>query len=127
MDALNYSEEVWRRFENPQNAGRLHGAGPELLRGTAGNAALGTRVQFNARLRNGRIEDARFLAYGCPCAIAAASWVAEHAVGRAPEDTAWLDPHELATLLKVPDYKLGVLFVVQDAWNACAAQARVAG
>ena len=122
VDALNYSDEVWRRFENPHNAGQLHGAGPELLRGIAGDAAQGTRVQFHARLRDGRIEDARFLAYGCPCAIAAASWVAENAVGHRPEDPAWVKPLELAELLGVPDYKLGVLFVVEDAWKACVGQ-----
>ena len=112
MEELDYSKIVLDRFERPINAGRLHGRD---VTGVAGDESLGTRVEFDFRLRQGVVEKGTFRAYGCPHAIAAASWVAEAAEGRRLSDTGWFDAHELAKVLAVPDYKLGVLLVVEDA------------
>jgi nitrogen fixation NifU-like protein len=120
MDALEYSQTVKERFERPSNAGRLLG---RVVSGGAGDESHGTRVEFDFRLRDGIVEEAAFRAYGCPHAIAAASWVAERASGRALNDTRWMDPLALAEKLEVPDYKLGVLLVVQDALRDAASRA----
>ena len=124
MDALEYSSKVMERFERPVNAGRLLG---RVVSGGAGDQSLGTRVEFDFRLRDGVVEEAAFRAYGCPHAIAAASWVAERASGRALRDTGWMDPLALAETLDVPDYKLGVLLVVQDALEDAATKTPGAG
>ena len=121
MEALDYSSIVLDRFERPINAGRLHGRD---VTGAAGDESLGTRVEFDFRVREGVVERGSFRAYGCPHAIAAASWVAEAAEGRRLKDTAWLNALELAKVLAVPDHKLGVLLVVEDALrNAASARA----
>jgi len=117
---LDYSPQVRERFERPANAGRLLG---HVVSGGAGNEATGARVEFDFRLRGDLVEQAVFRAYGCPHTIAAASWVAEEAEGRSLADTSWLDPLSLAVLLEVPDHKLGVLLVVQDALEDAARRA----
>lgn len=117
MEALDYSEMVMDRFERPVNAGRLHGRD---VTGVAGDESLGTRVEFDFRVRRGVVERGTFRAYGCPHAIAAASWVAEAAEGRRLKDTGWLDALELARVLALPDHKLGVLLVVEDALRDAA-------
>lgn len=121
MYALDYSAIVRERFERPHNAGRLFGA---VVTGAAGDEGDGTRVELDFRLRDGIVERARFRAYGCPHTIAAASWVAEAAEGKSLADTGWLDPLELAEMLDVPQHKLGVLLVVEDALRAAADAAR---
>jgi len=121
MDLLDYSPQVRERFERPVNAGRLLG---RVVSGGAGDESTGTRVEFDFRMRGDKVEQGAFRAYGCPHAIAAASWVAEQAQGRTLADTSWLDPLSLAALLEVPDYKLGVLLVVQDALEDAAGRAR---
>lgn len=118
MDALDYSPIVRERFENPVKAGKLLGP---VIRGAAGDQELGTRIEFDFRVRSGIVERASFRAYGCPHAIAAASWVAESAEGRRLGDAGWLDPLALAQVLEVPDYKLGVLLVVEDAYRDATA------
>jgi NifU-like protein involved in Fe-S cluster formation len=123
MYELDYSQIVRERFEKPHNAGRLFGP---VVTGAAGDEARGTRVELDFRVRDGIVEHGRFRAYGCPHAIAAASWVAEAAEGRSLEDTGWLDPHRLAEIMDVPQHKLGVLLVVEDALRAAAAAAREA-
>ncbi len=120
MEHLNYSTLVRDRFERPVNAGRLLG---DVIRGAAGEKSHGTRVEFDLRLRDGRVERARFRAYGCPHAIAAASWVAEQAEGRSLESDEWLDPLRLAEVLELPEYKLGVLLVVEDAFRDAVSKA----
>lgn len=120
MEDLSYSALVRERFEKPGNAGRLLG---DVVTGMAGEKAHGARVEFDFRLRDGRVERARFRAYGCPHTIAAASWVAEQAEGRDLEEQGWLDPHALADVLELPEYKLGVLLVVEDALRDATSKA----
>ena len=120
MEALNYSEIVRERFERPIRAGRLLG---RVVSGVAGDVEHGTRIEFDFRVRSGIVEEASFRAYGCPHAIAAASWVAESAEGRSLRDTDWLDPLDLARLLDLPEHKLGVMLVVEDALRNAAGSA----
>jgi NifU-like protein involved in Fe-S cluster formation len=122
-DKLEYSREVRQRFEQAPRHGRVFAPSPERMRGAAGETSRGVRVEFEARVRQGRIIECRFRAYGCPHVIAAASWVAEQAEGRALGDTAWLDPRRLAELLEAPPHKLGNLLVVEDAFLGLAAEA----
>ena len=118
-ELLDYSGEVRHRFETAPRHGRVLAAPSERLSGGAGDTGRGARVEFEARVRGGRIVECRFRAYGCPHVIAAASWVAEQAEGRVIGDTAWLDPRRLAELLEAPPHKLGSLLVVEDAFRAC--------
>jgi NifU-like protein involved in Fe-S cluster formation len=120
-EGLDYCGEVRHRFETAPRHGRVLAAPSERLAGGAGETNRGVRVEFEARVREGRIVECRFRAYGCPHVIAAASWVAEQAEGRAAGDTGWLDPRRLAELLEAPPYKLGSLLVVEDAFRACVA------
>lgn len=121
-DLLDYCGEVRHRFETAPRHGRVLAAVSERLVGAAGATERGVRVEFEARVRNGRIAECRFRAYGCPHVIAAASWVAEQAEGRGVGDTDWLDPRRLAALFEAPAHKLGSLLVVEDAFRACIAQ-----
>lgn len=120
-DALDYSGEVRHRFETAPRHGRILAAASERLHGAAGQVSSGVRVEFDARVRAGRIVECRFRAYGCPHVIAAASWVAEQAEGRSALDADWVDPRRLAAFLEAPPHKLGSLLVVEDAFRACLA------
>lgn len=118
---LDYSGEVRNRFETAPRHGRVLAAPTEHWSGGAGEVGRGVRVEFEARVRDGRVAECRFRAYGCPHVIAAASWVAEQAEGRSVGDLEWLDPQRLAALLEAPPHKLGSLLVVEDALRACFA------
>ncbi len=118
---LDYSPEVQHRFETAPRHGRVLAAQSERRTGGAGEIARGVRVEFEMRVRAGRVAECRFRAYGCPHVIAAASWVAEQAEGRAVDEVEWLEPRRLAALLEAPAHKLGSLLVVEDAYRACVA------
>jgi NifU-like protein involved in Fe-S cluster formation len=120
-NAPEYSGEVRQRFERAAYRLPRPADGLERFAGGAGKVDRGVRVEFEAWARGGHIVKCAFRVYGCPHVIAAASWVAEHAEGRAVGDTAWLDPKRIATVLEAPPQKLGNLLVVEDAFHACVA------
>jgi NifU-like protein involved in Fe-S cluster formation len=113
---VKYSELTRRYFEAAHGAGEL--AGADVFRGSAGRRAQGTWVQYDVQVSCATIRAARFLAFGCPHTIAAASWVAERAGG--PAFPAAL-PESIAALSErfaVPVEKRGRLLVIEDAWLA---------
>ena len=120
---MTYNDLTRRYFEAPANAGVL--VGPGTFRGSAGDRAHGTWVQFDLQTHAGTVQDARFLAFGCPHVIAVSAWLAEQALGRPL--TAAL-PESVQTLRErfdIPLEKLGRLLVIEDAWAAAAAAPRV--
>lgn len=78
------SAAVRARNEALPHAGHIAADAPGFAAGAAVDEAHAARVRMQIRAVSAEhIEEARFLAFGCPSVIACASWVAEHAVGRA--------------------------------------------
>ncbi len=71
---LPYSETFKDHIANPRNAGELPDANA-IAEQT--NPVCGDRLRLSLRIRDGRIEAARFLAYGCPPTLACGSVLAE--------------------------------------------------
>ena len=65
-----YSATVLDHFQNPRNLGEIDL--PDAVADVE-NPACGDRARLSLRIVDGRITEARFLAEGCPAAIAAAS------------------------------------------------------
>ena len=71
---MSYSEIFKDHIANPRNAGELpdaDGVAEET------NPVCGDRLRLSLRVRNGVIEAARFLAYGCPPTLVCGSVLAE--------------------------------------------------
>jgi nitrogen fixation NifU-like protein len=71
---MSYSDTFKDHLANPRNAGELSdaNAGAEET-----NPVCGDRLRLSLRVHGGRIEAARFLAYGCPPTLACGSAIAE--------------------------------------------------
>ena len=78
-----YSETFKDHLANPRNAGELEHAD---ARAEQSNPVCGDRLRLSLRLRGGRIEAARFLAYGCPATLACGSALAEMIEGMTVEE-----------------------------------------
>lgn len=115
---MNYSELTLRYFETAAAAGVI--VGPGTFRGAAGSRGRGTWVQFDLRVSSGVIQDARFLAFGCPHTIAVSAWVAEHAVGTGVRAALPETVQDLSERFAVPVEKRGRLLIIEDAWVAAA-------
>jgi nitrogen fixation protein NifU and related proteins len=70
---LPYSEKLKDHLANPRNAGTLDDA---TASAEQTNPVCGDRLRLSLRVRAGRIEAARFLAYGCAPTLACGSALA---------------------------------------------------
>jgi nitrogen fixation NifU-like protein len=80
-----YSERFKEHLSDPRNAGELEDA-DAVSEQT--NPVCGDRLRLSLRVRRGRIESARFLAYGCPPTLACGSALAEMLEGMTTEEAA---------------------------------------
>jgi nitrogen fixation NifU-like protein len=78
---------------NPRNAGTLADADADAEQS---NPVCGDRLRLALRLRGGRVEAARFLAYGCPPTLACGSALAEMLEGLTLEGAAGLTRDRVA-------------------------------
>ena len=71
---MPYSDAFRDHIAHPRNAGELSDA-TAVAEET--NPVCGDRLRLSLRVRDGRIEAARFLAYGCPPTLACGSALTE--------------------------------------------------
>jgi len=95
-----YPPEVLRHFRDPVGAGRLAPDAAGVASAEARDPEGGQRVRLHVRLgADGRLDDVRFQAFGCPVTIAVASAAVERLRGRARAAALALEPAELAGAL----------------------------
>jgi nitrogen fixation NifU-like protein len=74
-----YSEQVMEHFRNPRNVGAIEDADGV---GKVGNPVCGDIMELTIKVKDGRIEDAKFRTFGCGAAIATSSMVTELVKGK---------------------------------------------
>jgi nitrogen fixation NifU-like protein len=93
---LPYSETLKEHLANPRNAGALAEPDADALQV---NPACGDRLRLTLRVREGRIEAARFLAYGCPPTLACGSALTELLEGLTIEEAAHITRAQITAAL----------------------------
>jgi NifU-like protein involved in Fe-S cluster formation len=91
---LSYSEAFKDHLAHPRNAGELPEANAVAEQS---NPVCGDRLRLSLLIRKGRIEAARFLAYGCPPTLACGSALAEMLEGMAVADALQLTRKEIVS------------------------------
>jgi nitrogen fixation NifU-like protein len=115
---VRYSETLVDHFLNPRNAGLMRR--PDAI-GEGEYAGCGDLARVFLRVREGRVTEARFQAYGCGPTIAAASAVSELIVQRPVDDLRHLKAEEVERALDgLPEDRRHAADVVADAVRAAA-------
>ena len=78
-----YSEKVMEHFRNPRHVGEITDADGI---GEVGNPVCGDMIKFTIKVKDGRLEEVKFLTFGCGAAIAVSSMVADMALGKTIEE-----------------------------------------
>jgi nitrogen fixation NifU-like protein len=94
---LSYSAKFKDHIANPRNVGELDDANAVA---EETNPVCGDRLRLSLRVRDGRIEAARFLAYGCAPTLACGSVLAEMVEGMTTADALLLTKREIAHALE---------------------------
>ena len=79
-------------MENPRNAGELPDATASV---EESNPVCGDRIRLSLRIYDGRIDAARFLAYGCPPTLVCGSVLTELIEGKSVEEAEGLTRKQL--------------------------------
>jgi nitrogen fixation NifU-like protein len=93
---LPYSEIFKDHLAHPRHAGELTDANAVAERT---NPFCGDRLRLSLRLRDARIEAARFLAYGCAPTLACGSALVEMLEGMTKEEAARLTRQQIVRAL----------------------------
>ncbi len=93
---LAYSETFKDHIAHPRNAGDLADANATA---EETNPVCGDRLRLSLYVRDGRIQAARFLAYGCPATLACGSAIAEMLEGMTVESALRLTRKEIISAI----------------------------
>ena len=111
------SPEIRDHFDSPRNVGSLR-EDVDVGTGVAGRAEDGAMLRLQLRIRDGRISETRFKAFGCGWTIASGSFASEYIRGRSPSSARGLRSEEIAAELKLPKNKLHCAQLAIDALHA---------
>ena len=111
-----YNETVMDHFMNPRNMGDLKDADGV---GEVGAAACGDIMKISIKIKDGKIEDARFKTFGCGSAIASSSMATELIKGRSIEDVMSFSNQEVVDALGgLPPVKIHCSVLAEEALKA---------
>ena len=116
-----YNQTVMDHFMNPRNMGDLKDADGV---GEVGAAACGDIMKISLRIKDGKIEDARFKTFGCGSAIASSSLVTEWVKGKTLDEAEKIRNTEIAKHLALPPVKIHCSVLAEDAIKAAIADYR---
>lgn len=78
-----YMERIVELYKNPLNSGEIADA---QIKEVDYNPSCGDMVRIFAKVKNGRIDDIKFMGHGCAISIASASLLTEFAKGKELEE-----------------------------------------
>jgi|SRR3990172_4394476 len=91
-----YSEKVMDHFTNPRNVGEIEDADGV---GMEGNITCGDVMKIYIKVKDNRIEDAKFKTFGCGAAIAVSSMMTEMVKGKTLEEALSISKEAVAEAL----------------------------
>ncbi|MDY7026586.1 MAG: Fe-S cluster assembly scaffold IscU [Pseudomonadota bacterium] len=115
---MAYSDKVIDHYENPRNVGSFEDDDSSVGTGMVGAPACGDVMRLQLKVKDGRIEDARFKTYGCGSAIASSSLVTEWVKGKTLEEASSIKNMDIAEELALPPVKVHCSVLAEDAIKA---------
>ena len=101
-----YTDIVKDHFMNPRNLWKEGDDFEAEGVGEVGSLACGDQMRVGIKVKDGKIEDLRWLTYGCASAIASTSMMSEMAIGMTLEEAYKLTPKAIMDKLGgLPEHK----------------------
>ena len=115
---MAYSEKVLDHFENPRNVGTFGKEDDDVGTGLVGAPACGDVMRLQIKVKDGRIEDAKFKTFGCGSAIASSSLATEMIKGMTLDQAAEIKNTTIVEELNLPPVKIHCSVLAEDAIKA---------
>ena len=111
-----YTETVMDHFTHPRNVGEIPDADGV---GEVGNAKCGDIMKMYLKIKDDRIEDAKFETFGCGSAIASSSMATELIKGKTVDEALAVTNKQVVDALGgLPAYKLHCSVLAEEAVKA---------
>ena len=111
-----YTETVMDHFTHPRNVGEIPDADGV---GEVGNAKCGDIMKMYLKIKDNRIEDAKFETFGCGSAIASSSMATELIKGKTIEEALAVTNKQVVDALGgLPAYKLHCSALAEESIKA---------
>lgn len=102
--SLNYSKKTLKHFRQPKNVGEIKN--PDAI-AQVGSMVCGDQLTFTLKIKDQKIEDIKFLSFGCASNIATASMMTEMVKGMTLEEAKKFDWNKIvAELGGLPKQKI---------------------
>jgi nitrogen fixation NifU-like protein len=116
---MAYSEKVLDHYENPRNVGTFaKDESEDVGTGLVGAPACGDVMRLQIKVKDGRIEDAKFKTFGCGSAIASSSLATEMIKGMTLDQAATITNTQIVEELNLPPVKIHCSVLAEDAIKA---------
>jgi nitrogen fixation NifU-like protein len=115
---MAYSDKVIDHYENPRNVGTFAKDEEDVGTGLVGAPACGDVMRLQIKVKDGRIEDAKFKTFGCGSAIASSSLATEMIKGMTIEQAAEITNTKIVEELNLPPVKIHCSVLAEDAIKA---------
>lgn len=116
---FDYSPGVWTRFGQTPHAGRLREQDAGVVSVQVGSKAARSLLKLQVQREPLK---ARFLAYGCPTAIAVGQWVCEQIEGQGPAALSGITAPLIRQALEIPEDRIHCALMGEDAIKALLPQ-----
>ena len=111
-----YTETVMDHFTHPRNVGEIPDASGV---GEVGNAKCGDIMKMYLKIKDARIEDAKFETFGCGSAIASSSMATELIKGKTVDEALAVTNKQVVDALGgLPAYKLHCSVLAEESIKA---------
>ena len=111
-----YTETVMDHFTHPRNVGEIPDADGV---GEVGNAKCGDIMKMYLKIKDDRIEDAKFETFGCGSAIASSSMATELIKGKTVDEALAVSNKQVVDALGgLPAYKLHCSVLAEESIKA---------
>ena len=116
---MAYSDKVIDHYENPRNVGTFaKDEADDVGTGLVGAPACGDVMRLQIKVKDGRIEDAKFKTFGCGSAIASSSLATEMIKGMTLDQAATITNMTIVQELNLPPVKIHCSVLAEDAIKA---------
>jgi nitrogen fixation NifU-like protein len=115
---MAYSDKVIDHYENPRNVGTFGKEEDDIGTGLVGAPACGDVMRLQIKVKDGRIEDAKFKTFGCGSAIASSSLATEMIKGMTLDQAAEIKNTVIVQELNLPPVKIHCSVLAEDAIKA---------
>ena len=116
---MAYSDKVLDHYDNPRNVGTFaKDEADDIGTGLVGAPACGDVMRLQIKVKDGRIEDAKFKTFGCGSAIASSSLATEMIKGMTLDQAALIKNTQIVEELNLPPVKIHCSVLAEDAIKA---------